>query len=302
MRRLPPMSTLRSFEAAARLLSFSRAADELLVTHGAVSRAIATLEDALQVKLFERGVRSVRLTQAGASYQAVVREVLDRLSASTIVLMDQQSSGVLNISTIDSFAAKWLVPRLFRFSGEHRDIDIRLSTSERLASFTSDGIDLCIRYGRGNYPGLASELLLKEELTPVCSPDLLGKGLPLRELADLRHHTLIHDEFPIDWVIWLRSAGVADIDARRGIRFQSSVHAVQAAVQGGGIALGRSALIVDELKSGKLVRPFTISLPTDLAYYIVYPPDHLKRHKVKAFRDWLLEEVGREEQVLDGVQ
>jgi len=291
MRRLPPMSTLRSFEAAARLLSFSKAAEELFVTHGAVSRAIATLEEHLQVKLFERGVRTVRLTQAGANYFGVVREVLDRLSAATIVLMDQQSSGVLNISTIDSFAAKWLVPRLFRFSDTNRDIDIRLSTSERLANFTSDGIDLCIRYGRGNYPGLNSELLLKEELTPVCSPALLEKGPPLKELADLRHHTLIHDEFPIDWVIWLRSAGVTDMDARRGIRFQSSVHAVQAAVQGGGIVLGRSALIGDELKSGKLVRPFSISLPTDLAYYIVYPPEHLKRHKVKAFRDWLLEEA-----------
>lgn len=295
MRRLPPMSTLRSFEAAARLLSFSKAAEELLVTHGAVSRAIATLEEALQVKLFERGVRTVRLTQAGSNYFVIVREVLDRLSASTIILMDQQSSGVLNISTIDSFAAKWLVPRLFRFSEDNRDIDIRLSTSERLANFTADGIDLCIRYGRGNYPGLTSELLLKEELTPVCSPALLQRGPPLTQLSDLRHHTLIHDEFPIDWVIWLRSAGITDIDARRGLRFQSSVHAVQAAVQGGGIVLGRSALIGDELNSGKLVRPFKVSLPTDLAYYIVYPPEHLRRQKVKAFRDWLLGEAVRSE-------
>jgi LysR family transcriptional regulator, glycine cleavage system transcriptional activator len=291
MRRLPPMSTLRSFEAAARLLSFSKAADELHVTHGAVSRSIATLEEALQVKLFERGVRTVRLTLAGASYFGVVRELLDRLSASTIVLMDQQSSGVLNISTIDSFAAKWLVPRLFRFSDLNRDIDIRLSTSEKLANFTSDGIDLCIRYGRGNYPGLKSELLLKEELTPVCSPALLQSGPPLKELSDLRNFTLIHDEFPIDWVIWLRSAGITDIDARRGIRFQSSVHAVQAAVQGGGIVLGRSALVADDLKSGRLVQPFTLSLPTDLAYYVVYPPEAIKRHKVRAFRDWLLEQA-----------
>ncbi len=291
MRKLPPMSTLRSFEAAARLLSFSKAADELHVTHGAVSRSIATLEAALQVKLFERGVRTVRLTLAGASYFDVVRDLLERLSASTVVLMDQQSSGVLNISTIDSFAAKWLVPRLFLFSDLNRDIDIRLSTSERLANFTSDGIDLCIRYGRGNYPGLKSELLLKEELTPVCSPALLKSGPPLKELSDLRNFTLIHDEFPIDWVIWLRSAGITDIDARRGLRFQSSVLAVQTAVQGGGIVLGRSALVADDLKSGRLVQPFTLSLPTDLAYYVVYPPEAIKRHKVRAFRDWLLEQA-----------
>lgn len=285
------MSTLRSFETAARLLSFSKAAEELHVTHGAVSRAIATLEEALQVKLFERGVRTVRLTQAGASYFLVVQEILDRLSAATIVLTDQRSSGVLNVSTLDSFAAKWLVPRLFRFSDEHKDIDIRLSTSEKLANFTSDGIDLVIRYGRGSYPGLKSELLLKEELTPVCSPSLLANGPPLNSLEDLRHHNLIHDEFPIDWVAWLRFAGVTGIDARRGQRFQSSVLAVQAAVQGGGVVLGRSALVADDLKAGRLVQPFSLSIPTDLAYYVVYPPEHIKRHKVKAFRDWLLQQA-----------
>lgn len=295
MRKLPPLTTLRSFEAAARLLSFSKAAEELLVTHGAVSRAIATLEEFLQVKLFERGTRTVRLTTAGMTYAGVVREILDRLSAATVVLMDQQSSGVLNVSTLDSFAVKWLVPRLFRFSVASPDIDIRLSTSERLANFTSDGIDLCIRYGRGSYPGLTSELLLKEDLTPVMSPNLLAKGPALTSPRDLRHHNLIHDEFPIDWVTWLRSAGITDFDARRGLRFQSSVHAVQAAVQGQGVALGRSALIADELRNGTLVRPFEVSLPTDLAYYIVYPSEHLKRSKVKAFRDWLLAEAGREE-------
>ena len=293
MRRLPPLSTLRSFEAAARLASFTKAAEELHVTHGAVSRAIATLEDALQIKLFERGIRTVRLTQAGEGYASVVREVLDRLSAATVVLMDQPSSGVLNVSTLDSFAVKWLVPRLFRFAEQSPDIDIRLSTSEKLANFTADGIDLCIRYGRGAYPGVVSELLLKEELTPVMSPGLFAKGPPLNSLSDLRHHNLIHDEFPIDWVTWLRAAGVTGFDARRGIRFQSSVHAVQAAVQGQGVTLGRTALISDELRSGALVRPFQQSLPTDLAYYIVYPPEHLKRPKVRAFRDWLHAEASR---------
>ena len=295
MRKLPPMSTLRSFEAAARLLSFSRAADELLVTHGAVSRSIRSLEDYLGIKLFKRNIRAVVLTQAGANYFFVVRELLDKLSSATVTLMDQQSSGVVNVSTLDSFAAKWLVPRLFRFSQKHGDIDVRLATSEQLANFSSDGIDLVIRYGRGTYPGLTSELLVKEELTPVCSPKLMQGEHPPRTLADLRHHTLIHDEFPIDWVSWLRFAGAPEIDARRGIRFQSSVHAVQAAVQGDGIVLGRSALVADDLKAGRLVQPFALTQPTDLAYYVVYPPQSIARYKVKAFRDWLIDEAARSE-------
>jgi LysR family transcriptional regulator, glycine cleavage system transcriptional activator len=295
MRKLPPMSTLRSFEAAARLLSFSKAADELLVTHGAVSRSIRSLEDYLGIKLFKRNIRAVVLTQAGANYFSVVRELLDKLSSTTVTLMDQQSSGVVNVSTLDSFAAKWLVPRLFRFSQKHGDIDVRLATSEQLANFSSDGIDLVIRYGRGTYPGLTSELLVKEELTPVCSPKLMQGEHPPRTLADLRHHTLIHDEFPIDWVSWLRFAGAPEIDARRGIRFQSSVHAVQAAVQGDGIVLGRSALVADDLKAGRLVQPFALTQPTDLAYYVVYPPQSIARPKVKAFRDWLIDEAARSE-------
>jgi LysR family glycine cleavage system transcriptional activator len=291
MRRLPPMSTLKSFEAAARHLSFSRAAAELHLTHGAVSRAVRTLEDFLQVELFTRNIRSVVLTPSGKTYFDIVQGLLDRLSTATVMLMDQRASTSLNVSTIDSFAAKWLVPRLFRFSAKHPDTDVRLSTSSSLANFHSDGIDIAIRYGRGNYPGLISELLLKEELMPVCSPALLNGPKPLRELSDLRHHTLIHDDFPIDWVSWLRFAGVHDVDARRGLRFESSAHAVQAAVQGAGVALGRSALVADDLKAGRLVCPFNVAHPAEAAYHIVCPPEALKRQKVKAFRDWLMEEV-----------
>ena len=290
-RRLPPMTTLRSFEAAARLLSFSKAAEELHVTHGAVSRAVRTLEDFLRLQLFRRNIRQVVLTEQGRTYAEVVRGLLDRLSEATSRMMDQQASPVLNVSTLDSFAAKWLVPRLFRFSALYPDIDVRLSTSTQLANFQADGIDVVIRYGRGRYPPLISELLLREELIPVCSPALLKGPHPLLCLSDLKHHTLIHDEFPIDWVGWLRFAGVTDVDARRGIRFQSSLHAVQAAVQGGGVVLGRSALVADDLKAGRLVQPFAVSHPIDLAYYIVYPPDALEVPKVKAFRDWLLEEA-----------
>ncbi len=291
MRRLPPLSTLRSFEAAARLLSFSKAADELHVTHGAVSRAVSHLEDHLGIELFRRKTRAVQLTQTGIAYAASVRDILDRLAAATALIVDQQTLGVLNVSTVDSFAAKWLIPRLYRFRQNHADIDVRLATSEKLADFVNDGIDIAIRYGRGRYAGLTAELLMMEEVTPVSSPKLLESPHPLKSPADLKHHTLIHDDFPIDWAMWLRIAGVEGVDAHRGPRFQSSVHAVQAAVQGDGVVLGRSALVADDLRAGRLVQPFKLSVPADLAYYIVYPTQAAARPKIRAFRDWLLEEA-----------
>jgi LysR family transcriptional regulator, glycine cleavage system transcriptional activator len=289
--QLPPLTTLRSFEASARLLSFSKAADELHVTHGAVSRAVRHLEDHMGVKLFKRSVRAVNLTATGVAYAASVRDVLGRLATATAVIMDQQSMGVLNISTLDSFAAKWLIPRLFRFRQAHGDIDVRLSTSEKLADFVNDGIDIAIRYGSGRYPGVKAELLMREEVFPVCSPMLLKGAHPLKSAADLKQHTLIHDSFEIDWAMWLKTAGVEGVDPYRGPRFQSSDHAVQAAVQGEGVVLGRSTLVVDDLKAGRLVKPFSVSLPADLAYYVAYPTQTAQRPKVRAFRDWLFEEV-----------
>ena len=292
-RQLPPLTTVRSFEAAARLLSFSKAADELHVTHGAVSRAVRHLEDHVGVKLFKRSVRAVNLTPTGASYARSVRDALDRLAAATAVIMDQQSMGVLNISTLDSFAAKWLIPRLFRFRQAHGGIEVRLATSEKLADFVNDGIDIAIRYGSGRYPGIKAELLMREEVFPVCSPLLLKGPHPLKSAADLKHHTLIHDAFEIDWAMWLKTAGVEGVDPHRGPRFESSDHAVQAAVQGEGVVLGRSALVGDDLRAGRLVRPFSMGLPADLAYYVAYPVQTAQRPKVRAFRDWLFEEVTR---------
>jgi LysR family glycine cleavage system transcriptional activator len=289
-RRLPPLNALPSFEAAARHLSFSKAADELHVTHGAVSRAIRNLEKHLGVLLFARGIRSVRLTQLGASYAADVRRILDQLAAATLVTSGQQSA-VLNVSTLDALASRWLVPRLFRFRRSHPDIDVRLSTSERLADFVSDGIDVAIRYGRGQYPGLTSELLMGEDVFPVCSPVLLDGPHPLQTPADLRHHTLIHDYFHIDWAMWLKTAGIEGVDPHKGPTFHSSEHVVQAAVQGEGVALGRSALVADDIAAGRLVRPFELSLPAELAYYVVCLPAALKSKKVAVFRDWLLAEA-----------
>ena len=289
-RRLPPLNALPSFEAAARHLSFSRAAEELHVTHGAVSRAVRKLEDHLGVQLMVRASRSVRLTPVGASFAAEVREVLGHLAAATSAATGQ-TCAIVSVSTIDSFAARWLMPRLPRFRRSRSDIDVRVATSERLADFVSDGIDIAVRCGGGQYPGLSAELLMKEDHFPVCSPRLTQGRHALRTPADLARHTLLHDVFTVDWAMWLHSAGIDHIDAHRGPTFLSSDHAIQAAVLGEGVVLGRSALVADELAAGRLVRPFELSLPASFAYYAVYPPRALQRPGVKAFRDWLVAEA-----------
>lgn len=292
-RKLPPLNPLPSFEAAARLLSFSKAADELHVTHGAISRAIKTLEDQLGVLLFERATRAVRLTAVGEPYARAVREALDQLALATTLATARHSSTTLNVSTSDGFAGKWLVPRLYRFRRAHGEVDVRVSTTGALTNFLGDGIDVAIRYGGGNYPGLTTELLMGEEVFPVCSPRLLKGRHALRTPADLRHHTLIRDAYPIDWAKWLASAGVKGIDPNRGLTFDSYTFAVEAAVQGEGVVLGRTMLVAGDLAAGRLVRPFEHALNAYSSFYLVYPPDAIRQPKVKAFRDWLLAEIAQ---------
>jgi LysR family glycine cleavage system transcriptional activator len=290
-RKLPPLTTLPAFDAAARHLSFTKAAEELNLTHGAISRAIGNIEDKLGIKLFERGTRSVSLTPAGAAYAAEIGAALDQISGATIVATAHRSARVLTVSTSDGFAGRWLVPRLHRFHRANRDIDVRLSTSGRLADFVRDGIDIAIRYGTGDYDGVVSEFLADEEVSPVCSPELLEGEHPLRFPADLKYHTLIHDNFRIDWATWLQSAGVDDVNPDGGVRFDSATYAVEAAVHGEGVLLGRSALVSADLANGRLVRPFDMALKSRSKYYVVYLASALRQKKVKAFRDWLFSEM-----------
>jgi len=289
--KLPPLTALPAFEAAARHLSFSRAADELNVTHGAVSRAIKNLEEQLGIRLFERATRSVRLTAVGEPYARAVRETLDQLAAATALATARHSDSTLNVSTSDGFAGKWLVPRLYRFHRAHGDIDVRVSTTGKLTNFLGDGIDIAIRYGGGNYPGLTSEFLTDEEVFPVCSPRLLEGERPLRTPEDLRHHTLIHDGFPIGWATWLSSAGVENVNPHGGLTFDSYTFAVESAVQDEGIALGRTMLVAADLAAGRLVRPFEHALKSFSSFYLVYPPNATRQRKVRAFRDWLFSEI-----------
>jgi LysR family glycine cleavage system transcriptional activator len=290
-RKLPPLNSLPCFEAAARHLNFSKAADELNVTPGAISRAIKNLEDQLNVLLFERQTRSVRLTAVGEPYARAIRDALDQLAAATALATARRSDSTLNVSTSDGFAGRWLVPRLYRFHRAHGEIDVRVSTTGKLTNFLGDGIDIAIRYGGGNYPGLTSEFLTDEEVFPVCSPKLLKGAHPLRKPEDLRHHTLIRDSYPIDWAAWLSSAGVKGVNPRRGLTFDSYTFAVEAAVQGEGVVLGRTMLVAADLAAGRLIRPFKHALKSFSSFYVVYPPDAIRQRKVRTFRDWLFSEV-----------
>ena len=291
--RLPPLNALRSFEAAARQLSFSKAAEELYVTPAAVSHQIKALEEWLGVNLFRRMNRAVMLTDEGQSYVVGVRDGLHLLSSATEKLMKQDASGALHVDTMPSFAARWLLPRLSRFRDEHPDIDVRLSASDQLTDFDRSDVDIVVRYGNGNYPGLRVEKLLTEDvLFPVCSPSLLTGEHPLRTPEDLQYHTLLHDDMRIDWDTWLTVAGVENVDPKKGPSFNDSSMVLTAAMAGQGVALGRSTLAADDLIAGRLVRPFNQQpLKAGHAYYIVCPEERADRPRIAAFWAWLLKEA-----------
>jgi LysR family glycine cleavage system transcriptional activator len=297
-RRLPPLNALRAFESAARHLSFAKAAEELNVTPAAISHQIKGLEAQLGVKLFRRANRAIWLTEAGQACLPDLRDGFDRLAQGIERLRSQQSRGVLTVSAAPGFAGKWLVSRLDRFRSANPEIDVRLDASTQMSDFDRDGVDIAIRYGLGKYEGVDSKLLLCEEVSPVCSPRLVDGDPPLREPGDLRHHTLLHDAiffhdepFP-DWRMWLAAAGVRDMDTERGPRFSSSEHALQAAIDGHGVALGRSVMAESDIEAGRLVRPFALSYPVSFAYYVVAPYGWRERPKVAAFARWLLAEAG----------
>lgn len=293
MARLPTLNALRAFEAAGRHLSFTRAAEELHVTQAAISHQIKSLEAQLGIRMFRRGPRGLLLTDAGQFYLPEVREAFQRLTAATERLLEDEARGAITVSVLPSFAARWLVPRLSRFREVEPDIEVRVSADDRLADFDRDDIDVAIRYGRGDYPSLRADRFLTEELFPVCSPALLARA-PLSRPEDLGHHTLLHDDMRMDWAMWLMAAGVEGVDPRRGPSFNDSSMVLQAAVDGQGVALGRSALALDDLTAGRLVRPFTFSLPAEYAYYIVCPERTAERPSIRAFREWLLTQAPQE--------
>lgn len=285
-RRLPPLNSLRAFESAARLLSFTRAADELAVTQSAVSHQVKTLEDWAGVPLFRRDGRQVALTEAATKFLPAVTTALDQLALAGRKLQAvDPGQGWLTVAVMPSFAAKWLVPRLIDFREKHPNVDVWIATFESQTGALGSDVDVAIRYGRGDWPGLTSVKVLSEELYPVCAPKLAEQ---LKVPADLAKMTLLHDEMREDWGMWLRAAGVTTVDSTRGPGFDDSGLLIQAAIEGLGVALGRSVLVKGDLQAGRLVRPFTPSIMAEFAFYLVYAPETENAPKIKAFRDWLL--------------
>ncbi|HEU5293189.1 MAG TPA: transcriptional regulator GcvA [Burkholderiaceae bacterium] len=292
MRRLTHLNALRAFEAAARHASFAKAADELSVTPAAISQQIATLESYLGVQLFRRIARGVHLTAAAQQMLPPLREGFDLLAAAFARAQSGSTRRHLVVSLTPSVAAKWLMPRLERFITTHPEIDVRIDTTTRLVDFAHEEVDVALRYGSGRWPGLAVSLLMKETVFPVCSPRLLLSRRPLRTPHDLAHHTLIHDasmparaSFP-QWTSWLQAAGVHGVDGQRGLQLDASMLAIQAAIDGQGVALGRSVLVADDVAAGRLVAPFALTFPSRFAYYIVYPRRPSAPAAVQAFARW----------------
>jgi len=309
-RRLPPLNGLRAFEAAARHLSISAAARELHVTPAAVSQQIKGLEAHLGVALFRRLNRALALTEHGLLLLPGLSDGFDRLGDAVARVRAAYEGGPLNVSTSPAFASKWLIPRLDRFQRQHPDIEVRITASMDLVDFRADDADCAVRFGNGRYEGLESVWLMGEEVFPVCSPRLLAGAHPLTALDELKHHRLIHDGTPMlndltpDWRMWLQAAGVEDVDSTHGLVLSPWTMVIEAAIEGQGVALGRRNLVAADLAEGRLVRPFDLGLPIPFSHWLVYPPQALRRRKVKALHDWLLAEtqVDQEQQDVPGLE
>jgi LysR family glycine cleavage system transcriptional activator len=293
-RRLPALNALKSFEAAARHESFTRAAEELCVTQGAVSHQVKALEEELGIKLFNRERQRLVITESGREYLVVVRDALDRIALGTERLMQRQSSGALTISTSPDFAAKWLVHRLSRFAEAHPDIDLRVSATMHHVDFAREDVDLAVRHGDGNWAGLHVERLSAEQLFPVCSPKLADGRQRLSKPADVLKFPLLHLDSKEHWPRWLEAAGVADADVSHGPVMNRASMLIDAAVDGQGIALARTTLAAWDLVNGRLVRPFAEALRLSKTYWIVCPKATAMLPKVKKARDWLLAEAAED--------
>jgi LysR family glycine cleavage system transcriptional activator len=297
-----PLNALRAFEAAARSLSFQAAASQLFVTPAAVSHQVKHLEDYLGVKLFHRGHRSVELTAAGRTLASSLSELFGQLD----LALDQAiapSTANLRVSTMESFAATWLAPRLHRFHRDCPDLKVRIETGNEHVDLARDGVDVAIRYGPGGYTGAHVERLMEAPVFPVCAPSLTSDARrPLERPDDLRHHILLHDESAAnrpgvpDWSAWLQASGATRVDATRGPVFASIYLAQETAVAGHGVALGVAPLVEEDLQRGRLIRPFEHVMDNAYAFWIVRRQGAETRPAVEAFCRWLRNEASRKPQ------
>jgi LysR family transcriptional regulator, glycine cleavage system transcriptional activator len=305
-RRLPPLNALRAFEAAARHLNFSRAADELSVTPGAVSQQIQNLEDYVGVALFKRTPKGLLLTDPAQIALPSLREAFDRLAEAASMLTAAVDGRRLTVTVPPSFASKWLLPRLGSFESLHPEVDVWVSADNELTDFASGEVDLAIRYGSGRYPGLETIQLMHETVLPVASPALL-EAQPLEAPADLANQVLLHDGSPDadpscpDWTMWLAARGVKGVDGSRGPRFNQSSLVIEAAVGGRGVALAKRTLAQADLDAGRLVVPLQIATAVDFAYYLVHPKTKGRLPQVKAFIAWIGQQAAAHEAALASI-
>ena len=290
IRRLPPLNAVKAFEAAARSESFTRAAEELSVTQGAVSHQVKALEATLGVKLFNRERQRLVMTEAGREYLAVVRDALDRIAVGTERLVQRQSSGVLTVSTSPDFAAKWLVNRLGRFAESHPEIDLRVSATAHYIDFAREDVDLAVRHGDGNWSGLDVVRLCSERLFPVCAPKLVSGRNRIAKASDLLKFPLLRLDDWKNWSRWFDAAGVAAPVTPGPVLNRASM-LIDAAVDGQGVALARTALAAWDLINGRLVKPIDVSLRMPNTYWIVCPTATSALPKITTFREWLLAEA-----------
>ncbi len=298
-RRLPPLNSLRAFEVVSRHESFRAAAEELHVTAAAVSQQVKSLEDRLGRKLLRRNSGGYSLTADALTGIKALRDGFAQLS-SAVATMSSGGQRVLTVSAVPSLAAEWLVPRLHRLRDEYPELDVSLHASRELVDLRRSRVDLGIRYGSGGYPGLISERLFADEIFPVYSPQLLKGRARLKKPVDLRGQPLIHTDWAPDrghwpgWTDWVRAAGVTGVNVTKGLRFSDGALAVQAAVSGQGVALASKALASEHVATGRLVKPFELSLVTGFGYYVVCAKTRADEPDLVAFRRWLLTEAQRE--------
>jgi LysR family glycine cleavage system transcriptional activator len=292
LRQLPTLNAVKAFEAAARHESFSRAADELFVTHGAVSHQVRALEAELGVTLFTREGKRLRLTDVGRRYAVRVRTALVALAEATREIRESDREKRLVVSILSSFAARWITPRVGSFIETYPQWDLELQTTNVLVDFARDDVDVAIRFGYGRYPGLHVELLLEEVFFPACTPAFNGGNLP-KTPADLAHMPLLRSDDQL-WKRWFDAAGLPDWpEPRRGVLYQDSSNLLQATMDGQGVALTRRALAMHEIEAGRLVRLFDIDGPSPWQYFFVCPPQLRHTPRVEAFHDWIFSEAAQ---------
>lgn len=296
MSRLPPLKSLQAFEAAGRHLSFTEAARELSVTPGAISQQIRMLEEFLEVRLFKRMNRAIVLTDAGQLFLPLISRGFEHFGEAVARLRNNRVDGPLTITAAASFISNWLIPRLRKFKSRHPEIDVRIDTSNRLVDFMHEDIDLGIRFGDGLYPELDTVFLFSYDLVPVCAPELMTGDNRLEQVSDLNKHTLLHSDygdldaaFP-DWEMWLKVVGADDVDTGHGIFFNQADQLFQAALDGQGVALIANVMVERAISEGRLVQPFSASMPVKMSYHLVTSPGKARIAKVSAFRQWILEE------------